>query len=416
MSMAVAGTPFKTLPNPWTGQDSSPITAPLADTEPLMGERRPFVFAAGEASGDALAAPVLEAIRLLAPDVHCSGIAGEQMIAAGCEPWYHVRELSVRGYVEVLRQLPRLWKLRRHLRDRVIASRARVFVGVDSPDFNLRLECWLRQAGIPTVHYVGPSIWAWRKERIELVRRAASHVLLIFPFEQALYKDAGIQASYVGHPLAMKIPKAPDATAARLRLGLAMDMRVIALLPGSRLAEIEYLAPLFLEAAALMHQSDAQLRFVLPVADRSLTDLLMRCLQRWPDIAPHVTLIPGRARDCLEAADGVFVASGTATLEAALYKRPMVIAYRMPRLSWWLMKHRAYLPWVGLPNIWAREFLVPELLQDEATPSALADALKKQMDADPARLRERFSAMHDELLRNTPQLAAEAILKTAQGA
>ena len=372
-----------------------------------------IVFAAGEASGDLLAAPVVAALRRMRPEASIGGIAGDRMAAAGCERWNHVRELSVRGYVEVLSALPRLLALRRSLRDRVLALHASVFVGVDAPDFNLKLETWLRAAGIPTVHYVSPSIWAWRRERIEGIRRAASRVLLVFPFEQAIYDAAGVAATYVGHPLAAQIPQLPDAAAARLRLGLQPAQPLVALLPGSRRGEIEAIAPAFLGAARLMQAREPRLRFVLPIADSSLRDTVASMLAAQPDL-PEVMLIPGRSHDCLEAADGVLVASGTATLEAALYKRPMVIAYKMPRLSWWLMRHRGYLPWVGLPNILAREFLVPELLQDAATPHALADALLEQMNADPARLRDRFVGMHQALLRDTPMLAANAILETAE--
>lgn len=374
-----------------------------------------FVFVAGEASGDLLAAPVIDALRQAQPNATIGGVAGDRMIAAGCHPWTHVRELSVRGYVEVLRELPRLLRLRRALRDRVIVQRASVFVGVDAPDFNLKLETWLRQAGIPTVHYVSPSVWAWRRERIEIIRRAASRVLLVFPFEQKIYDDAGIAATYVGHPLAQQIPMQPDRAAARRRLGLKHDGNVIALMPGSRRAEVEHLSAVFLDASALLRARNAALTFVVPVADVSLRARIVQMLAQRPALTDAVTLIDGRSHDCLEAADGVLVASGTATLEAVLFKRPMVIAYRMPRLSWWLMKGRRYLPWVGLPNILAREFLVPELLQDAVTPAALADALSNQLNADPEPLRERFVAIHHTLLRDTPRLAAEAILQTAEG-
>lgn len=353
-------------------------------------------------------------LRAAQPHTPVAGIAGERMIAAGCAPWHHVRELSVRGYVEVLRELPRLLRLRAALRQRVLDAHARVFVGVDAPDFNLKLEIDLRAAGVPTVQYVSPSIWAWRKERIETVRRAAAHVLLIFPFEEAIYKAAGISATYVGHPLAMQIAQQPDAGAARLRLGLPRDARVVALLPGSRRAEIQFLAAVYLDAAALMLKSDPTLRFVLPVADASLHELLAPLIAARPQLHTQLTLVDGRSHDCLEAADGVLVASGTATLEAALFKRPMAISYRVPRLTWWLMKHRGYLPWIGLPNILAHESLVPELWQDAVTPQALATALWQQMNADPAPLRERFMRMHHELLRDTPTLAAQAILQTAR--
>lgn len=374
-----------------------------------------FAFVAGEASGDLLAAPVLSALLARAPQARFAGIAGERMIAQGCEAWWHVRELSVRGYAEVIGELPRLLKLRALLRERVLREKPRAFVGVDAPDFNLRLEAQLRAAGVPTVHYVSPSIWAWRRGRIEKIRRAADRVLLVFPFEQAIYDRAGIAATYVGHPLASEIPLAPDARAARARLGIDGDP-LIAALPGSRRAEVEFIAPAFFGALARIARRYPYARFVVPAANAYLRERLEALLAAAPDAAPHTTLIDGRSHDGLEAADGVLVASGTATLEAALYKKPMVIAYRMPRPSWWIMRRMGYLPWVGLPNILAGESLVPELLQDDANPQALADALLRELDdtARCAQLRERFAAMHETLRRDTPALAAEAILATAK--
>ncbi|GAB4470105.1 MAG: lipid-A-disaccharide synthase [Burkholderiaceae bacterium] len=374
-----------------------------------------FAFVAGEASGDLLAAPVLGALRERDPNARFAGIAGDRMIAQGCAAWWHVRDLSVRGYAEVIGELPRLLRLRAQLRRRLLSEAPRVFVGVDAPDFNLRLETQLRRAGVPTVHYVSPSIWAWRRGRIEAIRRAADRVLLVFPFEQPIYDHAGIAATYVGHPLASQIPPASDARAARARLGIDGDP-LIAVLPGSRRAEVEHIAPALFGALAYIGQRHARARFVVPIAGVPLRERLAALLAAAPGAMPHTTLIDGRSHDCLEAADGVLVASGTATLETALYKKPMVIVYRMPRLSWWVMRHMGYLPWVGLPNILANATLVPELLQDDATPHAIAEALLRQLD-DPARcaqLRERFAAMQESLRRDTPALAAEAILATAR--
>jgi len=371
-------------------------------------------FVAGEASGDLLAAPVIAALRERLPGVRCAGIAGDRMIEAGAAAWWHVRELSVRGYAEVLRELPRLIKLRAALRARLLAEQPAVVVGVDSPDFNLRLEMQLRATGVPTVHYVSPSIWAWRPGRIEKVRRAADRVLLVFPFEQKIYDDAGIAATYVGHPLASIIPLKADAAAARARLGLPAGGPLIALLPGSRLAEVQYIGPAFIEAAALMRVREPRLRFVLPVAEPRLRKLLAPALLAAGEAAGRIELVDGRSHDCLQAADGVLVASGTATLEAALFGKPMVIAYRMPATSYWIMRRMGTLGFVGLPNILAGESLVPELLQDEATPRRLADALLAVLDDGPRceRLRERFAAMHESLRRDTPRLAAEAIMAT----
>lgn len=371
-------------------------------------------FAAGEASGDLLAAPVIAALRERLPQARCAGIAGDRMIAAGAEAWWHVRELSVRGYAEVLRELPRLLRLRAALRRRLLAARPAVVVGVDSPDFNLRLEMQLRAAGVPTVHYVSPSIWAWRPKRIEKIRRAADRVLLVFPFERRIYDEAGIPAAYVGHPLASAIPAQPDAAAARARLGLPAADPVVALLPGSRRAEVQHIGPAFIAAAALMLEREPRLRFVLPVADPSLRPWLAPAIEAAGAAASRIVLVEGRSHDCLEAADGALVASGTATLEAALFGLPMVIAYRMPAASYWLMRQMGEVKFIGLPNILAGEALVPELIQDEATPPRLARALLAQLDDAPrcTWLRERFALMHAELKRDTPRLAAEAIIAT----
>ncbi len=374
-----------------------------------------FAFVAGEASGDLLAASALGALRVREPQARFAGVAGAHMIAQGCEAWWHVRELSVRGYAEVIAELPRLLKLRARLRERILREQPRVFVGVDAPDFNLRLEAQVRGAGVPTVHYISPAVWAWRRSRIEQMRRAADRVLLVFPFEQPIYDRAGIPATYVGHPLASQIPLVPDARAARARLGIDGDP-VIAALPGSRRAEVEHIALALFGALAHIGRRHPRARFVVPAADAHLRERLAALLAAAPGAAPYTTLLDGRSHDCLEAADGVLVASGTASLETALYKKPMVIVYRMPRLSWWIMRRMGYLPWVGLPNILAEATLVPELLQDQAKPPAIAEALLRQLD-DPARcaqLRERFAAMHERLRRDTPALAAEAILATAR--
>jgi lipid-A-disaccharide synthase len=371
-------------------------------------------FVAGEASGDLLAAPVIAALRERLPGAQCAGIAGDRMIEAGAAAWWHVRELSVRGYAEVIRELPRLLQMRAALRERLLAGRPAVMVGVDSPDFNLRLEMQLRAAGVPTVHYVSPSIWAWRPKRIEKVRRAADRVLLVFPFERQIYDEAGIPATYVGHPLASIIPAQPDARAARARLGLGGEEPLVALLPGSRRAEVEHIGAAFVEAAALMLRREPRLRFVLPVAEPRLRALLAPALAAADAAAGRITLFEGRSHDCLEAADAALVASGTATLETALFGRPMVIAYRMPAASYWIMRQMGSVSFVGLPNILAGEALVPELIQHEATPAKLAGALLELLDDRPRceRLRERFAAMHESLRRDTPRLAAEAIMAT----
>jgi lipid-A-disaccharide synthase len=262
---------------------------------------------------------------------------------------------------------------------------------------------------------VSPSVWAWRRERIEQVRRAVDRMLLVFPFEQALYDEAGIPATYVGHPLAAMIPLTPDAPAARARLGIAQEPPLVAVLPGSRPDEIRYLGTVFVAAMARMKRAMPALNFVLPVADPSLRPQIDAALREHPQLASGVALTSGRSHDCLEACDVVLVASGTATLEAALYKRPMVISYRMPALSAWIMRRKGYIPYVGLPNIMANEFIVPELLQEAATPEALAAAVLDLLGdtARRARLAERFTEMHHALKRDTVGLAADAILAEA---
>jgi len=383
----------------------------------LTEEATCIAFVAGEASGDLLAAPVIEALHRHDPSYQAVGVAGERMIAAGCNAWYHVRELSVRGYVEVLRELPRLLRIRRTLARRLCAGSCCALVGVDSPDFNLALEKRVRRAGVPTIHYVSPSIWAWRGWRIERIRQAVDRVLLVFPFEQSIYDRAGIPATYVGHPLASEIALRPDRTAARARLGIAADKPVICLMPGSRRAEIQYIAPVFFAAAERLALDLSDAIFIVPVADVGLRPLVeqIRSQTCTQVTLERITLIDGRSHDCLEACDGVVVASGTATLEAALYKRPMVIAYRVPIGSAWVMRRiGGYLPWVGLPNILAGEALVSELLQEQATPQAVAEQLLRVLgdEKQQRQLEERFCAIHESLRRDTPALASEAILHT----
>ena len=381
-----------------------------------MAGERTIAFVAGEASGDLLAAPVISEVLQRAPDMHCVGIGGDRMIAAGFDAWHHVRELSVRGYVEVLRHLPRLLRLRRTLRDRVIATKPQVFVGVDAPDFNLVLEEQLRGQGVRTVHFVSPSIWAWRAERIHQIARAVDRMLLVFPFEQKIYDDAGIPASYVGHPLANMIPMIPDAMAARQRLGLQPDSPLLAVLPGSRPDEVRHNGPTFIAAMAAVAAEQPQMRFVMPVADAAFRSTIEQLMAAQPRLAPKFDLVNGRSHDCLEASDVVLVASGTATLEAALFKRPMVIAYKMSPLTAWIMWRKGRIPFVGLPNILAGELVVPELLQHHATLTTLSRAVLDWLHDDARRVRvtARFTEMHHSLKRDTARLVADAIFEVAQ--
>jgi lipid-A-disaccharide synthase len=374
---------------------------------------------AGEASGDLLAGAVLHGLRQAIPALRCAGIGGAAMATEGFERWWDVSALSVMGYAEVLRAYPRLLRMRRELGDRLIAWRPDVFVGVDAPDFNLGLEARLRAAGVRTAHFVSPSIWAWRAERIEKIRQAVDHMLLVFPFEAEIYAKAGIPATYVGHPLADAIPLQADAAGARMRLGLDADRPTVALLPGSRRGEVRHMAELFVRTAAWLHARRADLQFVLPAAGAALYERLQETIagMRLPE-GLRLTLVQGRSHEALAAADAVLVASGTATLETALFRKPMVIAYRMAWLSHRIMRNRGYLPWIGLPNILAGESLVPEFIQQAATPQAMGAALLAQLDDDAGRQRlaERFERMHHQLRRGCATQAARVLLELIDGA
>jgi lipid-A-disaccharide synthase len=377
-----------------------------------------IAFVAGEASGDLLAALVLPELRQRAPQLECAGIAGDRMIEAGCIPWHHVRELSVRGYAEVLRHLPRLLRLRRALIDRLIAWPTSLYVGVDAPDFNLGVARRLRERGVPTMQFVSPAIWAWRPHRIEKIRAAVDHMLLVFPFEQAIFDRAGIRATYVGHPLARSIALEPDAAAARVRLQLPADVPVVAVLPGSRQAEVASLAAPFFGAVARLQASDGRLQCVVPVADPGLRAALEAALADSGADRARTHLIDGRSHDAMEAADVVLVAGGTATLEAMLFKRPMVTAYRVPALTEWITLRQAIIPYFSLPNILLGRFAVPEFLQEAVRPDVLARALAHLLEDETGRrrLQAQFAEQHDALRRDTPALTAQAILDTLRAA
>ncbi|MGB6054403.1 MAG: lipid-A-disaccharide synthase [Burkholderiaceae bacterium] len=377
-----------------------------------------IALVAGETSGDLLAARLLSGLRPQLPQARLHGIGGPRMAEYGFISDWPMEKLAVRGLFEVLAHYREIKGIQSGLRDRLLAERPAAFIGVDAPDFNLGLEMQLKRAGIPTVHFISPSIWAWRGGRLDKIRRAVSHMLVIFPFEETLYRDAGLPVTYVGHPLAEVIPLAPDLAAARAELGLPASGSVVALMPGSRMSELKYNSVAFVAAAQILLRREPSLRFVVPMAGdaqrRYFTELLAQAgLQDVP-----LQLLDGRSHAAMAAADAVLVASGTATLEVALFKKPMVIAYKMMRASWQVLRHMGYLPWIGLPNILARDFVVPELLQDAATPQALADALARQLDDDAnrARLLQRFTDMHHALLRNTAAESAQAVLNVIDAA
>ena len=370
-----------------------------------------FAMVAGEASGDLLAGLLLGGLKARWPGLESHGIGGPRMAEHGFKAWWPHTKLAVRGYTEVLLRLRELLRIRREMGDRVLQERPDAFIGVDAPDFNLGLEARLKAQGVKTIHFVGPSVWAWRSDRILKIGQAVDHILCLFPFEPALYAKHGIGATYVGHPLADTIPMEVPRDAARASLGLAPGDTVVALLPGSRGGEIKYIAPKLLAAAELMAKQRPGLKFVLPVVPglRKLVEPLV------PRLAPTagVVLLDGRSHEALAACDVTLIASGTATLEAALFKRPMVITYTIHYLEWLRLRRLQLQPWIGLPNILFNEFVVPELIQQKATPEALAQGAFDWLDqpARAAALAERFAGLHRELRRNTAQAATDAIEK-----
>ncbi|HEY5291953.1 MAG TPA: lipid-A-disaccharide synthase [Burkholderiales bacterium] len=378
-----------------------------------MTERQVTVgMVAGEASGDLLGAHLIGALRAHLPGAKFIGIGGPKMQSEGFDSLYPLERLAVRGYAEVLRHYPGLVWMRRKLRLALLEARPQLFIGVDAPDFNLGLEAGLKRAGMPVVQYVSPSIWAWRAGRIQTIARSVDHVLTLFPFEEAIYRKAGVPATYVGHPLADLIPEQDQTATTRAQLKIAPERKVIALLPGSRQSEVRYMADAFIATAKLLAQKIEQPLFLVPLASRETREIFEAALYRADAAELPLTILFGHAQDALAAADVALVASGTATLEAALLKKPMVIAYKMAGTSWQLMRRMGYLPYVGLPNILAGEFVVPELLQHDATPENLAQALLNSLNDTVvrARIAQRFADLHRQLKRNTAEQAARAVL------
>ncbi len=382
------------------------MARPALAAGPLVG------IVAGEPSGDLLGSALMTALRLRRPDLRFVGIGGPKMMAAGVESLFPMEKLSVRGYVEVLRHYREIIGIRRDLKKFFLRERPSVFIGVDAPDFNLDLEMALKADGIPTVHYVSPSIWAWRGGRIRKIRKAVSRMLTVFPFETPLYEKAGVPVSYVGHPLADMLADAPGKSEARAELRIPANAPVVALLPGSRISEVEQLADVFVAAAERIAAAVEGVRLLVPLVNRQTRELFEAALYRRESGELEISLLFGHAHEAMAAADVVLLASGTATLEAALLQRPMVITYRMPRLSWWIMNNRRYQPWVGLPNILAGEFVVPELLQDAATPEALSAAVIGLLNDRDRRsaIEQRFADMTRELRQDAAERAADAVL------
>jgi lipid-A-disaccharide synthase len=379
-----------------------------------MAEPPRFALVAGEASGDLLAGLLLQGMRARWPDFRAGGIGGPRMAEQGFDAWWPHEKLAVSGYMEVLRHYRELSGIRDRLRGKLLADPPSAFIGVDAPDFNLDLEAALKARGIKTVHFVCPSIWAWRPGRVEKIHRAADHVLCIFPFEPALLAQHGIASTYVGHPLASVVPMQPGKAAAREALGLHPAGEVLAILPGSRASEVQRLAPRFFGAAARIRRARPGIEMIVPAVPGRMAALEEGVCAAGLDGA--VKIVPGRSHEALAACDVALVASGTATLEAALFKRPMVIAYAVNWLTYRMMRSMQLQPWVGLPNILCREFVVPELLQDEANPESLAAAVLEWLGS-PARMaavQEKFTALHASLRRDTATLATDAIQQVIQ--
>lgn len=366
---------------------------------------------AGEASGDILGAGLIAALRAHYPQLQVEGIAGPRMLKEGAQSLFPMERLSVMGLVEPLKRLPELLRIRRTLRRHFIDNPPDLFVGIDSPDFNLSLEESLKDAGIPTMHYVSPSVWAWRRGRIKKIARAVDHMLTLLPFEADFYRECRVPVTFVGHPLADEIPLHVDTAAAREELGFSRDDKVIALLPGSRGGEVKLLGPLFLQTARWCHQRRPELKFVLPAANEQRLGELERQLEDFRDLP--VTLLDGNSHKAVTAADNVLIASGTATLETMLLKKPMVVAYKMAKLSYAIFSRMLHTSWVSLPNLLAQRELVPEILQDDATPEKLGAALLQFYD-DPLlhdQLQREFDELHQQLRRNASARAADAVIR-----
>lgn len=359
-----------------------------------------------------LAGRLLAGLRPMLPEARFHGIGGPRMMEHGFTSDVPMEKLTVRGLFEVIPRYREIKGIQNALRDRLLAERPAVFVGADYPGFNLGLEMQLREAGIPTVHFISPQIWAWRGGRIKKIQKAVSHMLVVFPFEEDIYRKAGVPVTYIGHPLAEMIPLHPDQSAARHTLGLPQDAKVLAILPGSRMGELKYLVEPFMRAARLLWERDRSLHFVVPMAGERQRAFFTELVARHGLQDVPVQLVDGQSHAVIASSDAVLAASGTATLEVALFKKPMVIAYKVLGASYHIMKHMGYLPWIGLPNILAREFVVPELIQHAATPQALADAAWYQLtdESNRQRLEQRFTDMHYSLLRDSSRESAQAVM------
>lgn len=372
-----------------------------------------IALVAGEASGDGLGAGLIDALRARFPQAEFAGIGGDGMRAAGCDTWFDASELAVMGLAEVLRHLPRLLRLRRDFRQRVLAWQPDVFIGIDAPDFNLGVERWLKQRGIKTVHYVSPSVWAWREKRAEKIGHSADRVLCLFPMEPPIYARHHVDARFVGHPMADDMPLHPDRAAARAALGVPDQVPVLAVLPGSRLGEIQRLAPTFLQAARQVADQIPGLHILLPAANAACRQALEALLAQSGIAPPHVHLLDGKARTALYAADAVLLASGTAALETMLAKQPMVVGYKVAPLTYRIVKSLGLLKVdrYALPNVLAGEDLAPELMQDACTADNLSRAVLHWFRSPEAvaALMPKYEHLHQQLRKDASASAAAAV-------
>lgn len=381
-----------------------------AETGQVSSRKVTIAIIAGEASGDILGAGLIRSLRKRYPKARFVGIGGDEMIAEGFHSLVPMERLSVMGLVEVLGRIRELFSIRARLLEYFFTTPPDVVIGIDSPDFTLAIERRCREAGIPSVHYVSPSVWAWRQKRIFKIAKSVDLMLTLFPFEARFYEEHNVPVAFVGHPLADRIPMQPDTGAARKALGLNLDQPVLAVLPGSRGGEVERLGTLFLEASRWLQERRSDIQLVIPCVNRDREKQVEGLLEAL-EVKLPVTLVRGRSREVMAASDVVLLASGTATLEAMLLKRPMVVGYRLSNLSYKLLSRLVKVPWVALPNLLAQKGLVPELLQDDATPEALGAAVLERMENTEEReqLQQAFTELHDSLRQNADERAATAI-------
>lgn len=369
---------------------------------------------AGEASGDTLGADLILSLKQRFPQARFVGIGGPKMIAEGFESWYPMDKLSVMGLFEVLKHLPELLKLRNELIKRLLQVKPNVFIGIDAPDFNFKVEGVLKRHDITAVHYVGPSVWAWREGRLKTIKKQVDGVLVLFPFEPPYYHRYQIPVQFVGHPLAQRFAEQPDRERARQRLDLPSQVPITAILPGSRMSEIESMSDTYIQAAAKLHTLYPQMQFIVPCVHERARQRIQKSVDTYGHGVP-LHLFDRRSQDVLEACDQVIVTSGTATLECALMKRPMVVAIKLHPLSYWIMKKLATTQWIALPNILAQEGIVTELIQEEASAEKIALHLGRLVVDTALRSRqlEAFDHQYHQLKQNASELAAEAICRWA---